>query len=262
MTDPTDDRERFGAALVPLLPRLRSFAFRMLAHPEDAEDAVQEALAKAYRDRESFRGEAKLTTWIFSILTRTCLDRLRHRRRWRWDAQHLTRVDGDAPHAEVEAVLADPEHTFDVHEHITFCFTCVARSLPPEEAAAVLLREVFGFGNREAARICGVSEPVLRHRLSAGRRAMQDAFDRLCALVNKEGVCYQCSGLRERAARPGPPAPDLSGTAEDSYRTRLRVLSRADLESGRSAKLHRTMLEAVRGSEARRNRASSSSSGS
>ncbi len=248
------DRSAFGAQLAPILPRLEAFAFRMLAHPEDAADAVQDTLEKAYAKRASFKQESKLSTWLFSVLTRTCLDRLRHRQRWRWDAQDLTRSDPEAPHDQVLATLQSEEHAFEVSEHVAFCFSCVGRSLPPEEAAAVLLREVFGFSNQEAADICGVTESVLRHRLSAGRAAMQDSFERLCALVNKSGVCHQCAGLRDRAHSEGrgAPAPDLAGDREESFTRRLRVISDADLEGGASAELHRLMFRAVSDSEARR----------
>jgi hypothetical protein len=58
--------------------------------------------------------------------------------------------------------LSAPAFTFDVGEHIAFCFTCVARSLSPEQEAAIILREVFEFSNLEAATMVGVSEPVLR----------------------------------------------------------------------------------------------------
>ncbi|MBV1858024.1 MAG: RNA polymerase sigma factor, partial [Nannocystaceae bacterium] len=175
--------ESFEELVRPLLPRLRSFALRMVAHPDDADELVQDALLKAHRGLASYRGGAALSTWVFSILTRCCLDHLRTRRRWRWDAQHYARVDPDVPHDEVLEMLAKPGAVYDAREHLAFCFSCVGRSLSSEEAAALLLREVFQFSNREAATICDVSESVLRHRLSAARHAMQDAYDGLCGLV-------------------------------------------------------------------------------
>ena len=238
----------FDGLVRPLLPRLNAFAYRMVAHPEDAAELVQEALIKAHQRLAGFRGDSSFATWMFSIVTRCCLDHLRARRRWRWDAQAHTRADPDAPHRQIRAQLQRPEAQFEAREHIAFCFSCVSRSLSPEEAAAIFLREVFGFRNREAARICGVSESVFRHRLSAGRQAMKDAFEDLCGLVNKRGVCHQCAGLRQHAppAQRGAPLPTLADEdRERSYQRRLRVIQDAELETGGSAELHRLMFRAV-----------------
>ncbi|MCA9706971.1 MAG: RNA polymerase sigma factor, partial [Myxococcales bacterium] len=246
----------FGALVRPLLPRLEAFALRMLAHPDDAAEAVQDALLKAHQGLAGFRGEARFETWLLSILTRVCIDALRARQRWRWDAQAHARTDPQAPHHAVLEQLRAPDAGFEAREHIAFCLCCVSRSLPPEEAAAVLLREVFGLRNKEAARACGVSESVLRHRLSAGRTAMKDAFEGLCGLVSKAGVCYQCEGLRDRtpAERQGEALPDLSGDREASLRRRLAIVRDADLEHGRAAALHRLMFRAVADTEARARR--------
>ena len=247
----------FDVLVRPLLPRLEAFATRMVSHPDDAAELVQDALLKAHQGMAGFREDASFSTWLFSILTRCCLDHLRKRRRWRWDAQAHTRVDPDAPHAEVVALLRRPDAQFDAREHIAFCFSCVSRSLPPEEAAAIFLREVYGHTNREAAKICGVSESVLRHRLSAGRRAMQDAFEDLCGLINKDGVCHQCAGLRDQVApeRRGGPIPTLPRDRDEGFRVRLRVVQDAPTGAGELDKLHRLMARAIEATEDRSSRA-------
>lgn len=242
----------FDVLVRPLLPRLEAFAIRMVTNPDDAAELVQDALLKAHQKLAGFRGGSSFSTWVFSILTRCCLDHLRKRRRWRWDAQAHARRDPDAPHGRVLELLAEPGAQFDAREHIAFCFSCVSRSLPPEEAAAIFLREVYGFTNREAAKICGISESVLRHRLAAGRRAMQDAFDDLCGLINKEGVCHQCSGLRDRAPEgQRGKSPGLPDEREESYRVRLQVVHDANLNGGHLDRLHRVMVQALETSESR-----------
>ncbi|HEY4219913.1 MAG TPA: RNA polymerase sigma factor [Myxococcota bacterium] len=253
MSDPVD-RTSFDALVKPERPRLLAFAIRMVADRQDAEDVVQDALIKAYAAIDTFRGDAKLSTWLFAIVTRCCIDHLRSRRRWRDDAQHHTRADPETPHDQVLVELARPGARFEAREHIAFCFACVGRSLPAEEAAAVLLREVFGFSNLEAARMCDVSESVLRHRLSAGRGAMQDTFEGLCGLVAKTGVCHQCAGLRERAPSEnrGEEVPDLAG--DSAWSRRLRIVADADLADGATAQLHRLMFRAVHDAEERATR--------
>lgn len=233
-------------SLREMLPKLRSFALRMVAHPEDAEDVVQEALLKAVKKASTFREESSFETWVFSILTRACLDHLRQRRRYTWDAQEATRTSSAVDHSEVVEALQGEGARFDAREHIAFCFSCVARTLSPEEAAAVLLKEVFGFTNREAAKISGISESVHRHRMAAGRRAMQDTFARLCGLISKSGVCYQCEALQGRSADPRGPIPELPSAPEPSFDLRVAIARGADLEGGVSAELHRVMFRAVR----------------
>jgi RNA polymerase sigma-70 factor (ECF subfamily) len=98
-----------------------------------------------------------------------------------------------------------------VREHISYCYTCVGRSLPPDELAVLVLRDVVDMSAREAATALGVSDSVLRHRLAAARNSMQERFEGLCSLVSKTGVCYQCKGLQMIAPddRKGGPIPDL-----------------------------------------------------
>lgn len=247
------DRAAFDRLVEPVHRSLRSFAHRMVAQPDDAEDIVQETLIRAHRGLPSFRGDASLRTWLFQIATHVSLDHLRARRRWRNDAQlsaeRFAKSKGqeETELAPIHGSMAEPGFVYDFHEHIAFCFACVSRSLPPEQQAALLLREVFGFTNDEAARMTGVTESVLRHHLSAARRSMEDAFDGLCALVTKTGACYQCDVLREACPedRRGPPVQPIGGegdSREERLRLRLRIVQEADLVEGTSRTLHRTLL--------------------
>ena len=90
------------------------------------------------------------------------------------------------------------------------------RSLPPDEQAALVLRDVLDLSAREAAEVLGISDSVLRHRLSAARRAMEENYDGLCALVSKQGICHQCRGLQAIAPedRRGGPFPDMETLAD------------------------------------------------
>ncbi|MDP6622448.1 MAG: sigma-70 region 4 domain-containing protein, partial [Alphaproteobacteria bacterium] len=150
---------------------------------------------------------------------------------------------------ELFSTLEDPEFRFDAAEHIAFCFSCVGRSLEPGPQMAVLLREVFEFSNREAAEVLEINESVLRHDLAAGRKAMQKAFDGLCALIGKDGVCHQCAGLRNRtpAARRGP-EPVIEAPQNDTeaaFGQRARISAEADLENGVSRNLHDLLFRKI-----------------
>ncbi len=240
------DKRSFEELLEPHMRGLRSLTYRMIGYREDARDLLQESMVRAWRGINNFRGDSGFRTWLFAITTRVCLDYLRKEKRWRWEAQVEAERECRASPSlrqEVLATLADPSFVFDIYEHIAFCFTCVARSIPPEEEVALILREVFQFTNQEAARIVGVSESVFRHRLAAGRQAMQEVFEGLCALVNKQGACHQCSGLRENTPdqNRGPSLNEIGRpgkSQEERYRARIHLIRDADLEGGRSRLLH------------------------
>lgn len=213
------DRAAFDRLVAPLLGRLRATAGRMIGHPDDSEEAVQEALLGAWRALGGFRGEAAFSTWLTRLTMRAALDQLRRQKRWRREAQvayaNLCAAEPELS-AEVMAAAAAPEFAFEVREHIAYCFACVGRSLPPDEQAALVLRDVLGLSAREAADVSGVSDSVHRHRLAAARAAMVARYEGLCALVSKTGICHQCKGLRELAPedRRGGPFPDVAAYAE------------------------------------------------
>ncbi len=200
----------FEAALPSLLPGLRSLARRMMGDRDDAEDVVQDALVRASSSLAHFREDASLKTWLFSITTRVAIDHLRGAKRWR--TQVLIDACDERGARSVAAKYGDPAVSFDVEQHISFCFTCVGRSLEPLAHAALVLKEMFQLSLEEGAAALGVTEPVFRHALAQARTAMTQEFEGLCALVNKEGPCYQCKALRELAppaqqGRPLPPEP-------------------------------------------------------
>lgn len=231
------DRAAFDRLTTDARPRLAATIRRLVGHPDDTDELIQQTLLKAWERRDSFRGDSGFATWLCAIGGNLALDHLRAAKRWRTRAQvayaNECRRDEDLA-AEVGQVFATPDFTYDVNEHIAYCFACVGRSLNPEEYAAVVLREIMGLSNREAARCLGVSESVLRHRLAAGRGVMTDAFEGLCSLVNKQGVCYQCKGLRELAGehRRGPLPPEAL-----DLDSRLALVAQAR-DDGRTKALH------------------------
>lgn len=243
-------RAAFDHLATRLRPGLRSFIYRMVTQPEDAEDLVQETLLRAYRGLPSFRGESAFRTWMFTIAHRLCLDRLQERRRWPWTAQLEAEKFAKARPEEVDLIhgsMRTPSFRYEVREHIAFCLACVGRSLPPEQHAALLLSEMFEFKDREGAEILGVTEPTFRHRLQAARQEMIKTFDGLCALVNKQGACYQCNILRDAAPRSRRgeavrPIGKASQTAAERLQVRLKIAQDAELDTGNSRLLHQIIF--------------------
>ncbi|MBI3200689.1 MAG: RNA polymerase sigma factor [Myxococcales bacterium] len=247
------DRGAFDRLLAPRVPAIRRLLRRMVGHPQDTDDLLQTTLLRAYLGIARFRSEAKLSTWLASIATRAALDHLRaHPLGPQAKMQLRDHVHASAElSGERDRFLHGGEVDFDVREHIAFCFTCVARSLPPDEQAALVLREVLELSNDEAADLVAVSTSVLRHHLAAARATMQTRYEGLCRLVSKQGVCYQCTGLRETfgPGRGGPPVPTLAAEGDDaagSWRRRLSVVNAADPDRGTSQPFHDFLWKALK----------------
>jgi RNA polymerase sigma-70 factor, ECF subfamily len=243
---------------------LFAFVYRMVTRREDAEDLTQEVFLRCLRGLASFRGESQFRTWLFGIATHVCLDYLREKQRWRVEAQMVAQNEGvksSAHNQQLSKIMSDPGFIFDINEHIAFCLACVGRTLAPEEQAALLLRDMFGFTGQESADILEISEPVLRHRLGAARSTMATQFDGLCQLVNKTGVCYQCRGLRDYCAESHKGVNVVSievlistpRTPETLLEARLSIAREANLEDGTSSKLHVLFFDSLtRQEESRR----------
>lgn len=231
----TIDQAAFGRLAAEGTPKLKGLIRRLVGHPDETDDLVQQTLLKAWERIDSYRGDSEFSSWLCAIGSHLAVDYLRRQKRWRARAQvayanECLRNEDLA--MEIGQVYASPSFAYDVNEHISYCFACVGRSLNPDEYAAVVLREVFDQSNREAAKTLGVSESVLRHRLAAGRRVLTDEFEGLCSLVNKTGVCYQCKGLRDIAPVQGAEVPSALDLDK-----RLAIVAAAR-DDGQSVQLH------------------------
>jgi len=232
------DSDAFDRLFSEHVPKLRGVLRRMVGHPDDVDDLSQQALLKAHQGLEGFRGDASAGTWLCSIGARLAVDHLRQKKRWRERAQVILAsrcLASESLSADMGAQLSAPDFTYEVNEHIAYCFTCVGRTLEPEEQAALVLRDVLGLSNDEAAKALGLTRSVLRHRLAQARHHMQTTYEGLCALVRKEGVCWQCAGLRG-VAPEGKRGPEPVTSLD--WAERLRVVREAALDRGRSHELH------------------------
>ena len=88
-----------------------------------------------------------------------------------------------------------PHGQFEVREHITFCLTCISKSLPLEQQICILLKEIYDFKVSEITQILNTTEAMVKYYLHTSRAKMISIFEGRCALINKEGTCHQCSEL-------------------------------------------------------------------
>ncbi len=149
-------------------------ALRQLGSREDAEDAAQEVFLKAYTSLKSFRGESKLSVWLYRITNNVCIDQLRRRR----ETVSLSAVneDGEPLEMEIPDERCDPEaltERKDLREQVGKAL----KRLPPEAREILLLREIGGQSYEEIAETLDLDIGTVKSRLFRARK-------RLCALLN------------------------------------------------------------------------------
>lgn len=246
------DRGAFDRLFAPAVTKLRGVLQRMVGHPDEVDDLAQQALLRAYESIAGFERRSSASTWLCAIGARLAIDHLRAQQRWRAQAQSIfaaRALESEAIGGDVAQAMGHPDYAFDVREHIAYCFTCVGRSLEPEAQAALILRDVLEMSNDEAARALGLTGSVLRHRLTQARSDMQTRFEGLCSLVGKQGLCYQCAGLREVSpeGKRGQPPPE-----QLDWPRRLQVVREAALCEGSARALHEVFFRHTTVQEAER----------
>lgn len=193
------DQAAFDSEFETFRSSLRSFLLRMTANREDADDLVQETYIRARNKLELFKGDSSLKTWVFSIAGNLCRDLLRSKKRWPVNATDISKEAALGNPAFFEESMAirhgSPQGEFEIKEHISLCLTCVSKSLPLVDHLCLLLKEVYGFTMKESAMILNITDAMVKHHLRTARKRMIDIFDHRCSLINKEGICHQCTEL-------------------------------------------------------------------
>ena len=136
-----------------------------------------------------------------------------------------------------------PQGKFEIKEHIAFCFTCVSKSLPLEQHLALLLKEVYGFKVKEIAQIMDQSDAMVKYYLHVSRNRLIEVFDQRCSLINKQGICHQCTELngifnpkqkaQEELVKIEMARASQDKSKEELFDLRMKILQELDpFESG------------------------------
>jgi len=236
---------------------LKSFLLRMTASLQDAEDIFQDTYLKAQAKIDTFRGESSLKTWVFSIASNLARDLLKSKKRWPENVTDICREEALGNRQFFQEALhireTSPQGNFEIREHIAFCFTCIAKSLPLAGHLALLLKEVYGFKVKEISQILHLSEAMVKYHLHVSRTKMIEIFDQRCSLINKEGICYQCTELNgifnpKQKAQEELVKIEMAREAEnrsrdDLFDLRMKILQELDPFQSGAAELQLHHLE-------------------
>jgi RNA polymerase sigma-70 factor, ECF subfamily len=171
------DLSAFDQLMQTYEKKVYALCFRMAGNPHDAADLAQEAFLKAFRALPSFKGESRFSTWLYRIVTNTCLD---ERRRL---ARRPSLVSLDKPLETDEGTLAvalpdtspDPLHAAlsgELQQEIQQLLS----QLPAEQRLILVLRDLEGYSYEEIGRITGVEMGTVKSRLNRARARLRDLY--------------------------------------------------------------------------------------
>jgi RNA polymerase sigma-70 factor (ECF subfamily) len=213
--------EAFGDDVAVYRSELLVHCYRMLGTIDEAEDAVQEALGRAWQGRETFRKAISLRGWLYRIATNVCLNVIEARKR----APASVGPGPDRLLVAIAPTEAGPEARYDAHESISLAFLTVIQVLPARQRAVLLLRDVLSFSASEVAALLEMTVPAVNSALqrarstlhnrypsdSTGLSSPRDLLERYVRAWEAADVAGLVALLREDAVLRMPPMPMVAG---------------------------------------------------
>ena len=170
------DTQAFGTLITRHKDRLWAVALRTTGDPEEAADALQDALISAFRRADQFRGDSAVTTWLHRIVVNASLDRLRRRSvRSSVPLPEDDTIGGAAANATPIGRGGIPGDPIEARETQLVIARALA-DLPESQREAIVLVDVEGYSVEEAAAILDCPAGTVKSRCSRGRAKLAEAL--------------------------------------------------------------------------------------
>ena len=210
------DEDAFRDLIAPHRGELHAHCYRMLGSLHDAEDALQDALVRAWRGLGGFEAGRPLRPWLYRIATNACLDMIAKRPKRTLPLDQAPPSEPNAgpgrPAGELEWLepypdealgLADgyaaPEASYEQRESVELAFIHALQHLPARQRAVLILREVLGFSAREVAQSLDSTAASVNSALQRARRTMDERLPDRTQQANLRSLGDD--GLRETVQR-------------------------------------------------------------
>jgi RNA polymerase sigma-70 factor (ECF subfamily) len=185
------DEDAFARLVEGRRTELHAHCYRMLGSLQDAEDALQDTLLRAWRGLPKFEGRSSLRSWLYRIATNVCLEAISKRPKRILPVDHAPPGDPrDGPgeplvesvwiepypdeQLGVEDGPAAPEASYEQREGVELAFIAALQHLPPNQRAVLIMREVLGFSAREVGESLETSVASVNSALQRARKTVDD----------------------------------------------------------------------------------------
>jgi RNA polymerase sigma-70 factor (ECF subfamily) len=197
------DAKAMNELLARYEQRVYRFGLRMCGNEDDAREVLQETLLATFKNLPGFRGDAKLSTWLYQVARSFCV---KQRRRHEGEpAQHESTESPEVKAVASEAPAADHRaHARQVGEVIQ----AAMNTLPGDHREALILRDVEGLSAEEAADVVGIEVGALKSRLHRARVALKQSLGAVldagdtelgCPELQQELSAYAASEIDQAA---------------------------------------------------------------
>jgi len=177
----------FRTILEEFQDKVYNQAYRMLGSREEAEEATQDIFLKIHGSLAEFRGEAKISSWIYRITANVCITRLRRKQIKTTSMDESDGADGRAPAETLADEGANPESGFQAKEMARIVRQEI-RKLPALWAQAISLHYFGGRSYDEVAEAMEIPRPTVATYISRGK---QQLAKQIVARTGKEGIYLQ-----------------------------------------------------------------------
>ncbi|MHC1719787.1 MAG: RNA polymerase sigma factor [Clostridiaceae bacterium] len=169
--------------------KLFGMVYRMTESVQDTEDVLQNVFINAYKNINKFRGDSKLSTWLYRITMNECYSYLKS-----WSKLPVVRISQDKGMTEKEffesiGYTQNQDDDLIIEEMREKCLQGFLRCIPQKMRACFLLKTCLELKSKEIAEVLDLSESNVKVLLHRGREKLKDMLEYRCNLINPDKPC-------------------------------------------------------------------------